>query len=94
MRRARLEWQVAELVDDQQLGFAEMNEPVLEFAFALRLGELGNQDRRRHKQDRIAGEDRPATNRDRKVRLADAGRAAAGRRTVRRGPAASAWGQG
>jgi len=53
MRCIGLERQIAELVDDQQFRFAEVSEAILEPAFAMRLGELGYQGRRRHEQHRV-----------------------------------------
>jgi hypothetical protein len=39
MRGIALEGQVAEVIDDQELGFAEMREPLLKPAFAMSFGE-------------------------------------------------------
>src|SRR5512132_4348168 len=63
MRGIRLERQVSNLIDDQELRLAEVEQPVLEPAFAVRLGELGDERRRGHEQRRIAGQDRLAADR-------------------------------
>ncbi len=41
-----LEGEIAELVDDQELGLGVMREPLLEPAVAVSLSELGDQRRR------------------------------------------------
>jgi hypothetical protein len=53
-----LERQIAELVDDPQFRFAKVSKAVFEPAVAMRLGELGHQGRRRHKEHGVAGQDR------------------------------------
>src|SRR5215472_2242142 len=54
MRGVGLERQIAELVDNQQLGFGEEAETLLEPAFRMRLGECRHQRRRGHEQHRVA----------------------------------------
>ena len=69
-----VEWQIAELVDNQQFRFAEVSEEILELALAMWLGELRHQGRRWSEQHRIAGQDRLAPDRHCQMRFADAGR--------------------
>jgi len=54
---------------------AEVDQPILEPAFAGCLGELRHQARGGDKQHRVAGQDRLAAKRHGQMRLADAGRA-------------------
>ena len=55
-------------------GFAKKRELVGELAFGLGLRERGDQRRRRDEEDRVAGLDGGAAERDREVGLADARR--------------------
>ena len=75
MRRTGLERQVAEFIDDQQSGFAEVGEAILEPALAMRFGELGHQVGAGTNSTVVA---RPvslgAADRHRQMGLADAGR--------------------
>ena len=75
MRGVGLERQLAELIDDQKLGLGEQHQPLRQPAFGMALGDLGDKGDGRHKQGGIAGEDRLATERDGKMRLAHPGRA-------------------
>lgn len=75
MRRIGLEGQIAELVDDQELGLGIVREPLLEPALAMGLGQLGDERRRRREQDRVAGDDGFPPDGDGQMGLADAGRA-------------------
>src|SRR5262249_19213941 len=52
MGGVRLERQIAELVDDEELGLGEEGEPLLEPALAVRLGEAGDQRRRGDEENR------------------------------------------
>src|SRR3954451_9535348 len=54
VRRVGLERQVAELVDDQQLRFGVVAEPVLQPPLGVRLGEGGDERRRLDEQRRVA----------------------------------------
>jgi hypothetical protein len=74
MRRVGLERQVAELVDDQQLGLGVEAELFLEPALGVRLGQGREKGRRGDEQDRIAFADRRSAERDGQTGLADAGR--------------------
>ena len=74
VRAAPLERQVAEFVDDQQLGLGEEGELVGELAFGLGLGEGGEQRGRADEQDGVAGLDDGAAQRDGEMGLADARR--------------------
>ena len=69
-----LEGQVAELVDDQQLGLGVEGQSFLQAAFGVALGQGGHQGRRGDEQHRVALADRLAAERDRQMGLADAGR--------------------
>ena len=75
MRAAPLERQVAELVDDEQLRLCEEARALGELALGLGLRERREERRRAGEEDRVAGLDDGAAERDREVRLADAGRA-------------------
>jgi hypothetical protein len=68
-----LERQVAELVDDQQLGLGVEGQPLLQPAFGVALGQGGHQGRRGDAQDGVALADRLAAGRDRQMGLAHAG---------------------
>jgi hypothetical protein len=59
----RLERQVTELVDDQQLRFRVVGQTFLEPAIRVRFGELRDQRGRRREQHRVAGHDRIASDR-------------------------------
>lgn len=67
--------QVTELVDDQQFGLRRRQQFLVQAPLAVRLGQAGNQHRRRGELHRVSGQDRLAPERDRKMRLADAWRA-------------------
>jgi hypothetical protein len=84
MRRFRLEREITQLVDDQQLGLGEVGDPLVELAVGIGFGELRDQDRRRYEEHGVAGQDRRAPDRDREVRLADAGRSSVTMPGVRR----------
>ena len=73
VRRIRVERQVAELVDDQQLRLGEEGEPFLEPGVGMRLGEAGDQRRGRDEEHRVVLPDRFAAERDREMGLADPG---------------------
>lgn len=68
-RRARS----SEFVDDQELWFGKMREPLLEFAFAVTLGELGNDRSGGDELHGIPGHDRFASESYCKMGLANAG---------------------
>ena len=74
VRRVRFERQVAQFVDDQQLGLGVVRQPLLQPALGMRLGQCATKRRRRCEQHRVAGEDRLAAERHGEVRLADPGR--------------------
>ena len=74
VRGIRLERQIAEFVDDQQLGLGVVRQALLEPAFAMRLGELGHQGRGRREQHRVAGHDGFPAERHRQMCLAHARR--------------------
>ena len=71
VRRVRLERQVAELVDDQELRLREAEQLLVETLLSMRLGEPRDQRHGRRELHRVAGQDCLATERDGKVRLAD-----------------------
>jgi uncharacterized protein YhaN len=54
MRGVGLERQIAKFIDDQQLGLGVVGELLLEPPFAMGLGQLRDQRRRRREQDRVA----------------------------------------
>jgi hypothetical protein len=58
VRRVGFEWQIAELIDDQELGFGEMSQPLLEPSFAMSFGQLCNERGRGGELHRIPGQDR------------------------------------
>lgn len=87
MRGVGIERQVAELVDDQQLGLGMEGQALLQASLGMGLDEPGNERRRRHEQHRVALADGLAAERDRQVRLADAGRAEQQQRIAVRHPA-------
>jgi hypothetical protein len=74
VRRVGFEWQIAELIDDQELGFGEMSQPLLEPTFAMSFGQLCNERGRGGELHRMPGQDRFPPERHCQVRLADAGR--------------------
>lgn len=51
MRRIEFEGQIAEFIDGQEFRLGIVDEPLLEPAFTMRLGELGDESRRRREQD-------------------------------------------
>ena len=65
-----LEGQISEFVDDQELWFGKMREPLLEPAFAVTLGELGNDRSGGDELHGIPGHDRFASESYRKMGLA------------------------
>jgi hypothetical protein len=69
----RLERQVSEFVDDQQLRLGIMRQTFLQSAVGERLRQLRHQRRRRREQHGVAGHDCLAPDRHRQMRLADAG---------------------
>ncbi len=75
MRGVGLERQIAELVDNQQFRLGVVGQLFLEPPFAMGLGQLRDQRRRRREQDRVAGDDGFAPERDRQMSLAHARRA-------------------
>jgi hypothetical protein len=74
VRGLLLEREVAELVDDEQLGLRVERDLVRELALELRPRELCEERCRGHEQHRMAGLDGGAAERDCQVRLTNAGR--------------------
>jgi hypothetical protein len=69
-----LKWQISELVHDQQLGFGQLGEPLLQLPLRMPSDQCRHQRRRRREQHRVAMPDRLAPECDGQVRLADTGR--------------------
>src|SRR5207248_44650 len=88
MRRVWFERQIAEFVDDQELGFGEEAEALFETTVGVRLDQPCHQRRRRHEEHRIALADGGAAEPDGKMGLADAGRAEHEQRVAMGNPAA------
>ncbi len=65
----RLNGQVAQFIDDQQLGFGKVQQLLVEEPLRMRLHELRDERGRAGKQDRVAGGDRGATEPDAQVRF-------------------------
>jgi len=63
------EWQITELVDDQQLRLGVVRQPFLQPPVGVGLGELGDEDGRRREQHRVARHDRFPAHGDRQMRL-------------------------
>lgn len=74
MRGLLLQREVAELVDDEQLGLGVEGDLVGELSFLLCLGQRGEERGSGDEERRVAGLDGGASERDGQVRLADAGR--------------------
>jgi putative transposase len=74
MRRIGLQRQVAELVDDQELGLRQRKKLLVETPLGVCLGKARHQRRRARELHRVAGQDRLAPEGDREVCLADARR--------------------
>ena len=74
MRGVRLERQVAEFVDDEQLRLGVEDQAVFQPARAVRLDQRRHQRLGRREQHRVALPDRLAPERYRQMRLADPGR--------------------
>src|SRR3954470_23266673 len=75
MGAAPLERQVAKLVDDQQLRLGVKNQPLAQLAIGFALRERGEERGGAGEEYRMTGFDDGATERDREMRFADAGRA-------------------
>lgn len=71
MRRIGLDGQVAQFIDDQQLGFGKVEGLLIEDPLGVRFHELRDQRRRASKQDGVASGDRGASEPDAQVRLSD-----------------------
>jgi hypothetical protein len=56
MGRIRLEGQIAEPIDDQELGLGVMGESLLEPSVLMRLGELSDKGRRRREEHGVSGD--------------------------------------
>lgn len=67
VRGRRLKWQVAQFIDDQQLGLGELQQLLLEPAIGVRLRQPGHQRRRRGKEHRVAAIHRFAPEGNRQV---------------------------
>src|SRR3954469_3833669 len=74
MSRALLEWQIAELVDDEQFGLREEGELIGELAVELGAGERTEQRGGAGEEHRVASLDGSATESDGEMSLADARR--------------------
>src|SRR6185312_1314168 len=89
MRGVGLEWQIAEFIDDQQLGLGEEAEALLEPVLRMGLGERRHQRWGGHEQHRVAFADGGTSQSNGEMRLADAGRTEQQQGFAMRHPAAS-----
>lgn len=69
-----LEGEVAQFVDDQQLGLPQVDQPLLQPAFGFRPHHLGHQPQRRDKQAACPSLDSLPSQSDRQMGLSHAGR--------------------
>src|SRR6185369_13582590 len=72
--RVRFQGQIAEFIDDQQLGLDQVGELVLEPTVCMPLSQACRKGGRRHELDRIAGADGFSPECDGEMSLSDAGR--------------------
>ena len=89
MRGIGLERQIAELVDDQQLGLGIEAKPLLEAALAMRLDQSRYKGRGRYEQYRVALADSRTAERNGEMRLAHTGRPEQQQRLAMGHPAAA-----
>ncbi len=74
MRGVRLQRQIAELVDDEQLRLRQREQFLVQAPLAMRLGQACNERGRRGELHGVTDQDRFSSECDRQVRLTDARR--------------------